>query len=109
MMSASAPAGRPSRNTGSRLATCTRLTISGDGASEVISHPAPVFCIHMPVLLHRFASQSIRKARWRRGARALGSGMPAQGGSAAPGLEAEPGVRCPIPLASGPRFVKMRP
>jgi hypothetical protein len=50
-------------------AACTRLTISGEGASEVISQPAPVFWIHMPVLEARLAIQSARKAGWRRGRR----------------------------------------
>src|SRR5689334_13741740 len=26
------------------LAACTKLTITGEGASDVMSHPAPVFC-----------------------------------------------------------------
>ena len=30
-------------------AACTRLTISGDMVSCVISQPAPTFCIHVPV------------------------------------------------------------
>ena len=69
-MSARAPPGRAKRNTGSMAAACTKLTISGEGASEVISHPAPVFWIHMPVLLARLAIQSARKIGWRRGAKA---------------------------------------
>jgi hypothetical protein len=28
---------------------CTRPTISGDMVNEVISHPAPTFCIQVPV------------------------------------------------------------
>jgi hypothetical protein len=39
------------RKTGSIVATCTKLTITGEGASDVISHPAPVFWTHSPVLL----------------------------------------------------------
>jgi hypothetical protein len=35
--------GRANRKTGSMAAACTRLTITGEGASEVISHPAVVF------------------------------------------------------------------
>ena len=42
-MSASAPPGSANRKTGSMLAACTKLTITGEGASEVMSHPAPVF------------------------------------------------------------------
>ena len=32
---------------------------AGEGASEVISHPAPVFCIHMPVFATRLASVAV--------------------------------------------------
>jgi hypothetical protein len=74
-MSATAPPGRAKRKTGSMAAACTRLTISGEGASEVISHPAPVFWIHMPLLEARLAIQSARKAGWQRGAKALGDAM----------------------------------
>jgi hypothetical protein len=35
-----------------------------------MSHPAPVFWIHSPVLLARLAIQSARKAEWRSGAKA---------------------------------------
>ena len=47
---------------------------TGEGASEVISHPAPVFWIHSPVLLARLAIQSARKTGWRRGAKAPAEG-----------------------------------
>ena len=47
--SASAPAGRITRNTGSVLAAWTRLIISGDMVSWVMSQPAPTFCIQVPV------------------------------------------------------------
>jgi hypothetical protein len=50
------------------LAACTKLTITGEGASEVISHPAPVFWIHRPVLLASVATQSMRNAECRSGA-----------------------------------------
>jgi hypothetical protein len=69
-ISASAPPGRAKRKTGSMLAACTKLTITGEGASEVISHPAPVFWIHSPVLLARVAIQSARKAGLRSGTKA---------------------------------------
>gem|GEM_PF-6896637 len=48
-MSASAPAGSTTKKTGIADAPCTRLTISGDVVSCVISQPAPTFCIHVPV------------------------------------------------------------
>src|SRR5689334_15337828 len=70
-MSANAPPGSAKRNTGSMLAACTKLTMTGEGASEVMSHPAPVFCTHSPVLLASVAIQSARKARWRSGAKAV--------------------------------------
>ena len=47
-ISAKAPAGRITRNTGRVVAACTRLTISGDMVSWVIIHPAPTFCIQVP-------------------------------------------------------------
>jgi len=48
-MSASAPAGSTTRNTGMAPAACTRLTISGEVVSCVMYQPAPTFCIHVPV------------------------------------------------------------
>jgi hypothetical protein len=42
-------------------AACTKLTMTGEGASEVISQPAPAFWSQMPVLLARLAIQSERK------------------------------------------------
>src|SRR5437588_4894292 len=48
-MSASAPAGRMTRNTGNVVAAVTRLTISGDVVSCVMSQPAPTFCIQVPM------------------------------------------------------------
>ena len=46
-MSASAPLGRPSRNTGNVEADCTSATITGDVVSVVISHAAATSFIHM--------------------------------------------------------------
>jgi hypothetical protein len=57
------------------LAACTKLTITGEGASDVMSHPAPVFCTHSPVLLASVAIQIARKAGWRSGAKAV-AGIP---------------------------------
>src|SRR5215469_3850294 len=48
-MSANAPAGRLTQNTGAVVAACTRLTISGDMVSDVISQPAQAFYIQVPV------------------------------------------------------------
>jgi hypothetical protein len=55
-------------------AACTRPTITGEGASEVITQPAPAFWSQMPVLLARLATQSERKTEWRRGANAPRAG-----------------------------------
>ena len=57
MMSARAPAGRPSRNIGRLVATCTSDTISGSGSSPVISQPAAAFCIQVPMLETTVATQ----------------------------------------------------
>jgi quaternary ammonium compound-resistance protein SugE len=46
--------------------------MTGEGASEVINQPAPVFCIHIPVFATRLAIQSSLKDGWRSGARAVG-------------------------------------
>ena len=48
-MSANAPAGRMTRNTGRAAAACTNPTIRGFMVICVISQPAPTFCIHVPV------------------------------------------------------------
>ncbi len=48
-MSASAPAGKMTRNTGSAPAACTNPIISGFMVICVISQPAPTFCIQVPV------------------------------------------------------------
>ena len=52
-------------STGSDVATCTSETMIGDGASVVISHPAPVSCIHEPTLDSSVAVQRSTKLRWR--------------------------------------------
>ena len=48
-MSASAPAGRITRNTGRAAAACTSPIINGFMVICVISQPAPTFCIQVPV------------------------------------------------------------
>src|SRR5258705_805328 len=60
-MSAIAPAGSPTTKTGRLVALCTRATINGDGASDVIDHAAPTFCIHVPTLEMSEAIHSARK------------------------------------------------
>src|SRR6267142_1492494 len=59
-ISATAPAGSPTRKTGRLVALCTRATISGDGESEVIAHAAPTFCIQVPMLETSEAIHSTR-------------------------------------------------
>ena len=71
--SASAPAGSANRNTGSVVAACTSATIAGDGASVVISHPAPTSFIHVPVCDRTVATQSTAKGRLAKGAKAEGA------------------------------------
>jgi len=51
-----------------REATCTSATISGSGASAVISQAAPTFWIHVPRLEARLAIQSARNIGRRSGA-----------------------------------------
>ncbi|GGG22544.1 hypothetical protein GCM10010964_08360 [Caldovatus sediminis] len=52
--------------------------MSGDGASEVISQPAPVFWTQSPTLEARLAIQSMRKVGWRSGAKTPAVGMTAR-------------------------------
>ena len=65
--SAIAPAGSPTRKTGRLVAACTSATIVGLGASDVISHAAPTFCIQVPMLDATDANQRARNSGWRRG------------------------------------------
>src|SRR5271169_1907761 len=69
-MSASAPAGKMTRKTGRVVAACTRPTINGDIVSWVISHPAPTFCIQVPVYEITAATQSERNSGSCNGAHA---------------------------------------
>ena len=74
-VSASAPAGSASRKVGTIVAACTRLTLNASGESDVISQPAPVFCIQVPSAVTTFAHHSRRKFAWRSGTRAAGIGI----------------------------------
>ena len=71
-MSASAPPGRASRNTGMMVAACTMATMNGCGARLVISQPAPVFCSQVPSHATTLASHRLRKVELRSGSRAAG-------------------------------------
>ena len=69
MMSAMAPLGRPSRNTGSVDAVCTSATITGLVVSEVITQAAVTSFIHMPMLAAKVASHRLRNTTVRNGAK----------------------------------------
>src|SRR2546428_3391686 len=72
-MSARAPAGRASRNSGRVVAACTSETMSGDGASNVINHAAAESCIHVPMLETTSAIHSARNSGRRNGLHAEGA------------------------------------
>jgi hypothetical protein len=107
-MSASAPPGSASRNTGRMVAACTIATTIGFGSSVVISQPAPVFCSQVPSHTTTLAVHNRRNIRLRRGNRADGSlieadwiGFGAAGWSTGngfhvPALSANPGEGCHI-------------
>src|SRR5882724_6967141 len=69
-MSASAPAGSARRKNGRLVAVCMSDTMSGEGASPVMSQAALVSCIHVPTFETHEASQSARKTGWARGLQA---------------------------------------
>ena len=48
-MSARAPAGTPTRNTGSMVAVWTRATWNAEPPRDPISQTAPTFCIQVPM------------------------------------------------------------
>src|SRR5216684_3228041 len=70
-MSAKAPLGSPSRNTGNDEAVVTSAISVGEVVSEVISHAAATSFIHMHVLEASHTSQSVRKVAMLRRARTL--------------------------------------
>jgi hypothetical protein len=59
-------------NTGSVVAACTSATIVGEGASEVISQPAPTELIQVPALETTVAAHSTANVVCRSGAQAEG-------------------------------------
>ena len=67
-MSASAPEGSPSRNTGSVAAVCTSATQIGLDVSVVISHAAATSFIHMHRLATSQVLHSMVNTLWRNGA-----------------------------------------
>jgi hypothetical protein len=54
------PAGRPNNNMGKVVAVCTSATIRGESLIEIITQPAPTFCIQMLTLASTVISQSAR-------------------------------------------------
>src|SRR6266404_5628144 len=73
-MSARAPAGSASRNSGSVVAAWTSETRRGEGASSVISHAAAASCIQVPMLDATSAIQRLRKRGRRSGLQAEAGG-----------------------------------
>ncbi len=67
-LSASAPLGRPSRNTGSVAAVCTNATQIGVWVSEVIIQAAATSFIQMHRLATSQVDQSMRNTGRRNGA-----------------------------------------
>ena len=68
-MSASAPLGRPSRNTGAVDAVCTSATSTGEVVSVVMSHAVATSFIHMQVLATIQVPQSMRNTGTDNGAK----------------------------------------
>src|SRR4029079_7186830 len=69
-MSANAPLGSPSMNTGSVEADCTSATQSGEGPSDVMSHAPATSFIHIEVLAAIQVSHNMRNTGRRSGAKA---------------------------------------
>src|SRR6266446_9526553 len=75
-ISATAPAGSPTRKTGRLVALCTRATMKGDGESDVMAHAALTFCIHVPMLETSEAIHSARNTGRDSGVQAESAGRP---------------------------------
>jgi hypothetical protein len=60
-MSAIAPAGKTTRNTGRLVAVCIRETMIGECESEVIIQTPATFCIHVPTFETVAAIHNARK------------------------------------------------
>src|SRR4029077_18220753 len=72
-ISARAPPGRASRNSGRVVAACTSDTIKGVGASSVINQAAAASCIHVPMLETTSEIHSARNNGRRNGLHAEGA------------------------------------
>src|SRR5260370_41664456 len=64
-MSPNAPAGTPSRKTGRLVAVWTSATSNAEEVSVAMDHPAPTFCIHVPILDAMDAIHSQRNQVYR--------------------------------------------
>ena len=80
-MSASAPLGRPSKNTGRVEADCTSATSTGEVVSVVISQAAATSFIHMQVLAATQVSQSMRNTGTDKGREGREGGVGVDGPS----------------------------
>ncbi len=68
-MSAIAPLGRPSRNTGRVDAVCTIATSTGLVVNDVITQAAVTSFIHIAMLAAKLASHRLRNTAVRKGAK----------------------------------------
>src|SRR5690242_12904840 len=68
-ISATAPAGSENSKIGRATAACTRATISGEEAIEVMSHEAPTACTRLPKFDTRLAIHTAANSRSLRGTR----------------------------------------
>jgi hypothetical protein len=68
-MSAKAPLGIPSKNTGKLAAVCTSATHKGVAVSEVIIQAAATSLIHMHTLAISQVIHSMRNTGWPKGAK----------------------------------------
>jgi len=120
-MSASAPLGTPSRNTGSVDADCTSATMMGDGLSEVMSQAAATSFIHMQTLAATHTPHSMRNtgllsgvqadtvATGGTGARGWGSGGVALMRGTIPLVALSDGSQCPQCGRAGQRCREGQP
>src|SRR5204862_6822755 len=91
-MSAIAPLGTPSRNTGAVETDCTSATITSDTDSEVISHAAATSFIHMQALAVTHPPHSMRNT-------GCASGVHADTGAMALAPPAEEASLMPVNLS----------
>ena len=86
-MSASAPLGRPSKNTGRVDAVCTSATQIGEVVIDVIIHAAATSFIHMQILATSQVHHSMRKTGSFNGSQADSEAGEGVGGLASSGIQ----------------------